>query len=240
MAVISIAGLAPGIGKTAVAEMLLGHLSGWHAARVRVADEIAEADADRLGDTGYALLLHPDETKADAELDRHLAAGAASARLLLAEPRGLAAGLADLARSVPEGGHLIAEGNAYLWAAEADLAIMVVGPGPSGKGLARVQRSVRELFGKIDVWVWNARTDPAEEGFFDFPLALGRMGLGPAVSNRADFHPVNPTRPDDPAGRPFLDAVRSRLEREWVRRGSDEFLRRIGFRNNRSPQSNDQ
>jgi len=231
VAVISIAGVAPGIGKTAVAEMLLGHLEGWHAARVRLADEIGEADADRLGEPGYALLSRPDGTRREAELERLLAAGAASARVLLAEPRGLAAGLTDLARSVPEGGHLLVEGNAYLWAAEADLAIMVVGPGPSGRGLPRVRRSVRELFGKIDVWLWNTRRNPAEEGFFDFPLALGRLGFGPAVSNRADFHHVNPRRPDDPAGPPFLDAVRARLEREWVRRGSDEFLRRIGFKN---------
>jgi len=233
MAVICIAGVAPGIGKTAVAEMLLGHLSGWHVVRVRVAEEIGEADAARLGEAGHTLLLHPEETDDDAELDRLLKAGAASARVLLAEPRGLAAGLADLDGALPQDGNLLAEGNAYLWAAEADLAVMVVGPGPSGKGLGRVRRSIRELLGNIDVWVWNTRTDPTAEGFFDFPLALGRMGFGPAVTNRADFHPVNPTRPDDPAGRALLDAVRARLEKEWVRRGSAAFLRRIGFKNDR-------
>jgi len=230
MAVLCIAGVSPGIGKTAVAEMLLGHLAGWHAARVRVADEIPEAQAPHLADAGHALLSHPDETEADLELDRLLAAGAASARVLLAEPRCLTAGLAALADSVPPRGNLLVEGNAYLWAAEADLAIMVVGPGPSGKGLARVRRSARELFAKIGVWVWNTRTNPTEEGFFDFPQDLTRMGFGAAVTNQADFHHVNPTRPDDPAGEPFLDAVRRRLESEWVRRGSDEFLRRIGFK----------
>jgi len=232
MAVLCIAGVSPGIGKTAVAEMLLGHLAGWDVARVRVADEIPEAQAPRLGDAGHALLSHPDETEADLELDRLLAAGAASARVLLAEPRCLAAGLDDLAHSVPQGGSLLVEGNAYLWAAEADLAIMVVGPGPSGKGLARVQRSARELFSKIGIWVWNTRTNPTKEGFFDFPQDLTRMGFGAAVTNQADFHHVNPTRPDDPAGEPFLDAVRGRLETEWIRRGSDEFLRRIGFKAN--------
>ncbi len=230
MAVICIAGVAPGIGKTAVAEMLLGHLDGWHAGRVRVADEIGEADAARLGDAGYALLACPDETEADPELDRLLAAGPVSARVLLAEPRGLPAGLASLTRSIPQCENLLVEGNAYLWAAEADLAIMVVGPGPSGTGLPRVSRSARELFPKIGVWVWNTRTSPTEEGFFDFPQALARMGFRNAVTNRADFHHTNPTRPDDPGRKPFLDAVRHRLEDAWVQRGSEEFLRRIGFK----------
>ena len=49
MAVICIAGIAPGIGKTAVAELVLRELGGrprwgWHAARVRMADEIPEAE----------------------------------------------------------------------------------------------------------------------------------------------------------------------------------------------------
>jgi len=230
MAVICIAGVGPGIGKTAVAELLLGHLDGWHAARVRVADEIPDVQADRLAETGYLLLPYPAEGEADPELDRLLGAGAATARVLLAEPRGLAAGLQTLARSVPQGGNLLVEGNAYLWDAEADLAIMVVGPGPSGKGLARVRRSARELFAQVGVWVWNTRADPTEEGFFDFPQALARMGFRNAVTNRADFHHVNPTRPDDAGRKPFLDAVRRRLEGAWIRRGSDEFLRRIGFK----------
>ncbi len=233
MAVICVAGVAPGIGKTAVAEMLLDHLPGWHAARVRLpsgeAEAIPVAWAERLADAGYVLAAYPGEGPADAELDRLLAAGAASARLLVAEPRGLAAGLEALARSVPAGGHLLVEGNAYLWAAEADLAIMVVGPGPSGRGLARVRASARDLFPRIGMWVWNSRGDPAEEGFFEFPQALARMGFREAVSNRADFHAVNALR-QDPADRdPLLEAVVRRLEAEWVQRGSREFLRRIGF-----------
>ena len=230
MAVICIAGVSPGIGKTSVAEMLLRYLEGWHAVRVRVADEMADADAARLGDAGHALLLHPDEVEADPELDRLLAAGAASVRVLLAEPRGLADGLAALDGSAPRGGNLLVEGNAYLWGAKADLAVMVVGPGPSGKGLARVRPSIRELFGKIDLWVWNTRTNPTDEGFFDFPMVLARLGFGSAITNEADFLHVNPTATDDPGGRTFLDAVRTRLESEWIRHGSEEFLRRIGFK----------
>jgi len=229
MAVISIAGVGPRIGKTAVAEMLLGHLSGWHALRLRVADEIATGESVDLGDAGYALRARADLAAADPELDRLQAAGAASVRVLLAEPRGLAAGIEAVHAALPDGANLLAEGNAYLWAGEADLAIMVVGPGPSGKGLARVRRSVRELIGKVDMWLWNTWTNPAEEGFFDFPLDLGRLGFGPTISNRADFHHANPTRADDPGARPFLDAVRRRLEDAWVQRGSEEFLRRIGF-----------
>ncbi|MBL7141211.1 MAG: hypothetical protein ISS74_09915 [Planctomycetes bacterium] len=230
MARICIAGVAPGIGKTTVAEMLLGHLDGWHAARVRVADEIPDAHAPHLADAGYALLRYPDETGPDAELARLVAAGAAGVRTLLAEPRGLTAGIEALADSIPAGGHLLIEGNAYLWAAEADLAVMVVGPGPAGKGLARVRPSVRELFGKIHVWVWSARTEPAEEGFFEFPQALARMGFATAVTNAADFHHVSPGRAGDTGRKAFLEAVRRRLEEAWVRRGSDEFLRRIGFK----------
>jgi len=230
MAVICIAGIAPGIGKTAIAELLLGHLEGWHAARVRLADEIPESAVDRLGDAGHALLPYPDETGPDVELDRLTAAGAATARVLLAEPRGLAAGLEALARSVPEGENLLVEGNAYLWGAAADLAIMVIGPGRSGKGLARVRRSARQLFPKIGVWVWNTRTDPGEEGFFDFPQAMARMGFQDAVTNTADFHHVKPTAEDDPGRPTFLRAVGQRLESEWIRRGSNEFLKRIGFK----------
>jgi len=230
MATICIAGVAPGIGKTTVAEMLLGHLDGWHAARVRVADEIHDAHAPRLAEAGFALLRYPDETGPDAELARLVAAGAAQVRTLLAEPRGLAAGIEALADAVPAGGHLLIEGNAYLWAADADLAVMVLGPGPSGKGLVRVRPSVRELFGKIHVWVWSARTQVAEEGFFEFPQALARMGFASAVTNAADFHHVSPGRTDDAGHEAFLEAIRRRLEEAWVQRGSDQFLRRIGFK----------
>jgi len=230
MATICIAGVAPGIGKTAVAELLLAHLDGWHAVRVRVADEIPDAHAPHLADAGFALLRYPDETGPDAELARLADAGATQVHTLPAEPRGLAAGIDALTRAVPDGSHILIEGNAYLWAADADVAVMVLGPGPAGKGLARVRPSVRELFGKIDVWVWSTRTEPSEEGFFEFPQALARMGFARAVTNAADFHHVSPGRSDDAGREQFLSAVRRRLEEAWVRRGSDEFLRRIGFK----------
>jgi hypothetical protein len=228
MAVICVAGISPGIGKTSVAEMLLGELGGWHVARVRVADEISESHAAVLEGAGH-VLLDADELADDTEVQRLLAAGADGATVLLAEPRGLSAGLTALRASVPSGGDLLVEGNAYLWDADADLAIMVIGPRRSGKGLAPVRPAVRELFGKIGVWVWNTRTNPTDEGFFEFPQALARMGLGQAVTNRADYHHVNPTSETDAGNRPFLEAVRSRLEAEWIQRGAKEFLRRVGF-----------
>jgi len=230
MATICIAGVAPGIGKTAVAEMLLANLDGWHAVRVRVADEIPDVHAPHLAEAGFALLRYPDETGPDAELARLAQAGAVEVRTLMAEPRGLAAGIDTLARAIPVGRHLLLEGNAYLWGADADVAVMVLGPGPTGKGLVRVRPSVRELFGKIDVWVWSTRTEPAAEGFFEFPQALARMGFARAVTNAADFHHVSPGRPDDAGREAFLEALRRRLEAAWVRHGSDAFLRRIGFR----------
>ena len=45
MAIVCIAGTSAGIGKTAVAEFLLTRLPGWHAARVRVAEELDAADS---------------------------------------------------------------------------------------------------------------------------------------------------------------------------------------------------
>ncbi|HUU11803.1 MAG TPA: hypothetical protein VM431_14855 [Phycisphaerae bacterium] len=229
MAVICIAGISPGIGKTSVAELLLGELEGWHVARVRVADEIGEVDAERLAETGHLLLTHPADTPGDAELDRLAGAAGRGASVLVAEPRGLAEGLAALRRGVPQDANLLIEGNAFLWADDADLAIMVLGPGRSGKGLAPVRPSVRELFAKIGVWVWNTRTNPADEGFFEFPQTLARMGYHRVVSNRADFHHVSPKAASADENAQFLDAVRERLEGAWWRRGSDEFLRRIGF-----------
>jgi len=228
MAVVCIAGITRGIGKTSVAEMLLGPLRGWHVARVRVADEIAGPDEARLGGAEHVLLIHPADTADDPEARRFLAAGASGVSVLLAQPRGLKDGLEALRQSVPQGTNILVEGNAYLWAAEADLAVMVIGPGRSGKGLAPVRPSVRELFTRVGVWVWNARTSATEEGFFEFPQAIARMGCSSAVGNQADFHHVNPTR-DDSGNAPFIEAVRQRVERDWVRRGSDEFLRRIGF-----------
>ena len=225
MAIVCIAGVARGIGKTAVAEFLLARLEGWHAARVRVADEIPDADAARISDDGYLLLTETD----DAESRRLLAAGAATAAVLLAEARGLAAGLARLLKSLPEGTNLLIEGNAFLWARRADLAVMVIGPGPSGKGLAPVRPATRELFGKIDLWTWNTRGDPAAEGFFEFPQALIQMGFQGGVTNRADFHHVNPVRSDAPANAEFLAAMHDRLRCLTVRRESNAFLRRIGF-----------
>lgn len=225
MAIVCIAGVARGIGKTAVAEFLLARLEGWHAARVRVADEIPETDTARIGDEGFLLGSECD----DAEVRRLRGAGAMSAAVLLAEARGLEAGLERLLKSLPEGANLLVEGNAFLWARRADLAVMVIGPGPSGKGLAHVRPSTRELFGKIDLWTWNTRGDPAAEGFFEFPQALIRMGFQGGVTNRADFHHVNPVRSDDSANAEFLAVMHDRLRRLAVRRESDDFLRRIGF-----------
>lgn len=106
---------------------------------------------------------------------------------------------------------------------------MVIGPGPSGKGLAPVRPSTRELFGKIDLWTWNTRGDPAAEGFFEFPQALIRMGFQGGVTNRADFHHVNPRETGHEGNRAFLKAMRRRIDRIGIRRESDAFLRRIGF-----------
>jgi len=225
MAIVCIAGIARGIGKTAVAEFLLARLEGWHTARVRVADEIPDADAARIGDEGFLLVSECD----DAETRRLRGAGATSAAVLLAEPRGLEAGLDTLLTALPPGADILIEGNAFLWARRADLAVMVIGPGPSGKGLAPVRPSTRELFGKIDLWTWNTRGDPAAEGFFEFPQALVRMGFRGGVTNRADFHYVNPRETAHEGNRAFLKAMRRRIDRIGIRCESDAFLRRIGF-----------
>jgi len=217
MTIVCIAGVTRGIGKTAVAEMLLRELRGWHAARVRVADEISETSP--IGDEGYMLLAQADLLADDEEVQRLLAAGAAGASVLLAEPRGLEAGLDTLIADLPKGANLLVEGNAFLWARPADLAVMVVAAGPSGKGLARVRPSVREVFDKVDLWVWNSRSDPMSEGFFEFPQALTRMGFRGAVTNRADFHHVNPGRANDAGNRRFLAALCERLRQTEGRKG---------------------
>jgi len=228
MAIVCIAGTSPGIGKTSVAELLLARLPGWHAARVRVADEVVGTDAAFLADADYRL-ISGESAANDAEAHRLLAAGAHGATVLLAQPRGLAAGLTAMIEQVSAGSHLLVEGNAYLWARDADVSIMVIGPGPSGKGLARAKLSVRELFRKVNIWVWNTRTDPKAEGFFEFPQALAKMGFTETVSNKADYHHVNPYKAGDSGNAPFADAVVQSLERGHWRPGSDEFLRRVGF-----------
>jgi hypothetical protein len=225
MAIVSIAGVTRGIGKTAVAEFLLGRFEGWHAARVRVADEIPETIAAQIGDEGYLLVAEAD----DAEARRLLDAGAVSAAVLLAKPRGLEAGLDALLAALPQDANVLIEGNAFLWARRADFALMVIGPGPSGKGLAPVRPATRELFGKIDLWTWNTRGDPAAEGFFEFPQALVRMGFRGSVSNRADFHHINPRARDHSGNRTFLDTLRRHIQHLGIWRESDAFLRRIGF-----------
>ena len=148
MAIVCVAGVGRGIGKTAVAELLLTRLEGWHAARVRVADEIPDADAARIGDEGSRVVMDAD----DAEVRRLPDAGAGSTAVLLATALGLDAGLDALLAALPQGANILVEGNAFLWARRADLAVMVIGPGPSGKGLAPVRPASRELFGKIDLW----------------------------------------------------------------------------------------
>ena len=237
MGIICIAGVGRGIGKTAVAEFLLTRLgeesatvqetrrATWHVARIRVADEIPDADAARIGDEGFFLVSECD----DAETRRLRDAGAGAAAVLLAEPRGLEAGLDALLAALPRGANILVEGNAFLWARRADLAVMVVGPGPSGKGLAPVRPSTRELFGKIDLWTWNTRGDPAAEGFFEFPQDLVRMGFRGGVTNQADFHHVNPRARDHSGNRTFLDALHHHIQRLGIWRESDAFLRRIGF-----------
>jgi hypothetical protein len=228
MAVVCIAGTSPGIGKTSVAELLLARLPGWHVARVRVADEVAEGDAALLADADYRL-LSAEAAANDVEGRRLLAAGARGATVLLAQPRGLADGLKAMLAKAPPGAHLLVEGNGYLWARQADVSIMVIGPGPSGKGMARARPSVRELFRKVNIWVWNSRTDPKAEGFFEFPQALAEMGFTETVSNNADYHHVNPYRAGDSGNEPFASAVVHALERGHWQPGSDEFLRRAGF-----------
>jgi hypothetical protein len=167
--------------------------------------------------------------EADAEIARLLATGARDAAILLAQPRGLADGLRAMFGRMPHEANVLVEGNAYLWAAAADVTVMVIGPGPSGKGLGRVRQSARELFGKVSIWAWNTRAESGDEGFFDFPLDLARMGFRETVSNRADYHHVNPRDGGHSGNAPFVEAVRQRLERSQWRRGSDEFLRRVGF-----------
>jgi hypothetical protein len=237
MAIVCIAGVGRGIGKTAVAEFLLARFreasaggaetrrAEWHTARVRVADEIPETDAARISDEGFLLISECD----DAETCHLRGAGATSAAILLVEPRGLEAGLDALLAALPQGANILVEGNAFLWARRADLAVMVIGPGPSGKGLAPVRPSTRELFGKIDLWTWNTRGDPVAEGFFEFPQALVRMGFRGGVTNRADFHHVNPCETGHEGNRAFLKAMRRHIDRIGIRRESDAFLRRIGF-----------
>jgi len=225
VAIVCIAGVARGIGKTAVAEFLLARLEGWHTARVRVADEIPDADAARIGDEGSRVVMDAD----DAEVRRLHDAGAVSTAVLLAEARGLEAGLDTLLAALPPGANILVEGNAFLWARRADLAVMVIGPGLSGKGLAPVRPATRELFGKIDLWTWNTRGDPAAEGFFEFPQALVRMGFRGGVTNQADFHHVNPRETGHAGTRAFLKAMRRRIDRIGIRCESDAFLRRIGF-----------
>jgi len=215
MAIVCIAGMGPGIGKTAVTELLIGAFPGAVAARVRVGEEIAPDDAGLLAETGYHLTASSTSGGSESEVNRFLAAGAREVRVLLAEPRGLEAGLAAMLSNVPAGTHLVVEGNGYLWARSADAAVMVIGPGPSGKGLGRVQSSARELFEKITIWAWNTRRDPASEGFFEFPQALARMGFRETVSNRTDFHHVNPRKVRHGGNRAFLESVCQAIERAW-------------------------
>jgi len=141
----------------------------------------------------------------------------------------LAAGLKALLGRLPPRADLLVEGNAFLWAREADVAVMVIGPGPAGRGLVRVRPAVRELFRKVGIWAWNTRRDPYDEGFFEFPQALARMGFLASVSNRAEFHHVNPHEAGHAGNGPFVETVRAVLDRHRWRAGSDEFLRRAGF-----------
>ena len=212
MAVICIAGAAEGIGKTAVAELLLPHLRGWHVARVRIADEIPPAEAATLAERGYRLV--PPSAARDPESERLAAAGSTGVTVLLAEPRGLEDGLRALLRDRRPDEHLLIEGNAYLWARPADAAIMVIGAGPSGKGLVRVRPSVREIFKQIGIWAWNTRSDLHAEGFFEFPQALARMGLKDAISNRADFHDVHPPQADYAGNAAFIECVLDTIARQ--------------------------
>jgi hypothetical protein len=211
MAIVCIAGVAPGVGKTAVAGLLLAQLKGWPVARVRVADEIGPAEAALLAGVDYRVIRPSELPGEDPEVSRLLAAGAAATSILLAEPRGLDAGLKAMLAHMASAGNLLVEGNAFLWARQADVSVMVLGPGPSGKGLARVRPSVREIFPKIDIWAWNTRTDPHAEGFFEFPQTLARMGFRTSISNRADFHLVNPREADQQGNASFVDCVRDRL-----------------------------
>jgi hypothetical protein len=220
MATICIAGVVPNIGKTAVAELLLSRLAGWSAARVRVADEIGDAGAALLAGQDYLLLPFEAPPGDDPEIARLMAAGARTASVLLAEPRGLEAGLGALAASPGAAANLLVEGNAFLWARQADISIMVIGAGPSGKGLARVRPSVREIFPKIDIWAWNSRADPHGEGFYEFPQALARMGFRDTVSNRADFHLVNPLQAGHQDSAAFLECVIKRLAKRGQERGT--------------------
>jgi hypothetical protein len=229
MAIVCIAGTSAGIGKTAVAEFLLTRLPGWHAARVRVAEELDAADVALLGDAAHRLVSAA-QCRDDVEVSRLLAAGARELSVLLAQPRGLAEGIDSLTSHLPEGVNLLVEGNAYLWARPADISIMVLGPGPSGKGLGRVRPSVRELFQKIDIWAWNTRGRPGEEGFFEFPMELAAMGLGAIVSNQADFHDVNPRDAAHSGNASLAACLQKTLERKKWRPGSDDFLRKAGFK----------
>ncbi len=228
MAVICVAGVTEGIGKTAVAEMLIQALDRTSVARIRLGDEVPEAEAANVAECGH-LVLADKELADNAEAARYREAGAESVTMLLAEPRGLSKGLVALDAARDSDATLLVEGNAWLWAREADLVVMVIGPGPRGSGLARVRGSARDLFEKVGIWAWNTRSDPTAEGFFEFPQRLARLGFRDAVYNTADFHHVHPGDADHPGNAAFMKDVRERLDGPWWRRESDAFLRRLGF-----------
>jgi hypothetical protein len=78
----------------------------------------------------------------------------------------------------------------------------------------------------VGLWVWNTRSSPSEEGFFEFPQALVRMGFLGAVSNRADFHHVNAAGRSHEGNRAFVEAVGARLAAARRRRRTSD--RRAG------------
>ena len=161
MKTICVAGTASGVGKTAVAEMLLRVLKGWTAAKVTPLHagpcprgKPCKCESPLGIVTRGAILAQPGTDTA-----RYMAAGAKRVFWVCSPRRTMGSALRRMLRRLRPNENLLVEGNSFARAARPDVTILV-----AAAGRREMKASARAMLRKVDIVVLRAdRGDTAQD-----------------------------------------------------------------------------
>ncbi|MEW6009103.1 MAG: hypothetical protein AB1629_05685 [Candidatus Omnitrophota bacterium] len=151
MKIITVSGAASGVGKTALAEILLKNLRGWSAIKVTVLHKGAcplnrDCEACEKIDSKFSILSDRRIIeKKGKDTQRLKQAGAVDVFWLRAKPEGLKEGLAKLISRLKARRGLIIEGTSVLKYLNPDVAIFLM------KKNSILKDSAKEVLKKIDL-----------------------------------------------------------------------------------------
>jgi molybdopterin-guanine dinucleotide biosynthesis protein len=164
MKTICIAGTASGVGKTAVAEMLLRSLEGWSAAKISVG-HVATQHGRKVRETHglkgkpFEIVTSPDLlNQPGSDTARFLAAGARRVIWVRTQRRAIGAAVRELLRRLRPRENILVEGNSFARAARPAVTILV-----AAAGRREMKASARAILRMVDIVLLKAeRGDTAQ------------------------------------------------------------------------------